>query len=436
MPDAYDTAPLQPRAIFFDLSLGPLSKIYVGPQIPVDFTLKLGGAPEVTFTLFSEDGSVEAAIYQSRDPQTKVPGGTFQFGYLNGKKSPNYTFQIASYHPTFVGNAFMITIVGTTLMSPLISSNTYTGTLKEVLDQFCKNHNNMTLNIDPPFGTEHMTSVGYTDVDSTAPSEMVHTSAINDSDISFLKRILPYARDVNGGGGYNWHISDDGQGQSTLSITKAKNGSANFKYIVQDKNSVVRSWSPSINFDGIIKNQNDAQQNATQRFSGYENTTCANQAVTDSLQEKFELPYSNDVKASPVSEDPTQLQYQGTANAPPAITNATSRTRGGASTDSGAGINPFLNSHLWEWMSSYEATLEIDGDPDVVPTLTQGSTALCDVTCYWPTNYKQKQSKQLHYTSGLYQIVDVVHHISAGNYSTTLSLSRAASNIPEGAEDS
>lgn len=401
----------------------------------MSFTLTEGdGAGVINITLYDLTGAVEHAIYESASPETGVAGGTFSFGYLNGKRSQTYSFDIESYQPAFVGNAFMISINATTLLSPFISNNPYSGTVMDVLQKMADNHN-MTLKVDPPFGTEFMQDIGYTDVDTTAATEMVHTKWVNDSDAEFINRLLQWARDAEGKGGYKYAIIDGGDGKAVLNINKAKESSSgDFKYIVQDEESVVVAWRPEINFSSVVNGQNDVQSNSIQRMSGDPAKNIAQQSNTKPFQSSsFGLPNSPQLKATPPKKDAEESQYWG-QNLPKEATDNSVRNRPAASSSPGAGFNPFLNSHLWAWADTYQATLTILGDPDVVPTMQNGSVALCDVTCYWPTNYAQKQSKQLHYTSGLYEIESVTHSIHAGEYLTTLSLSRASSETPAGAE--
>jgi hypothetical protein len=91
-----------------------------------------------------------------------------------------------------------------------------------------------------------------------------------------------------------------------------------------------------------------------------------------------------------------------------------------------------LNNHLWEWMDSLNATLVIQGDPSVAPILT-GATGLatCEVTSYWPINYNTPNATpEKDYTSGVYDIMKVVHQISPGSYTTTLYLTRSCQTDP------
>lgn len=195
MPDIYHPEANQPLMVFFDLTLGNLQRIFVSPECPIDFEFKIAPNPEVTFTLFDVTGfEVEPEIFNARDEATGIPGGSFSFGYLNGgKKSQSWSFQLEDVKTFFKGNSFAITFTGTTLLAPMVSTNQNSGTVQEILEKFCKDHN-LQLIVNPEFGKSYMQDTGYNDDRSTEKREMMHHKWVNESDMAYIARILQWAR--------------------------------------------------------------------------------------------------------------------------------------------------------------------------------------------------------------------------------------------------
>lgn len=434
--DQYDPSGSQPLAVFFDIEMGGVRQIYRSPEIPMEFTFTLDESPSVSFTLFDiTGGKVEPQIFQARDPVTKIPGGTFRFGYLNGKQSQTWNFQLESYKPVFMGNAFAITVTGATLLTPMISTNQNSGTVKEILEKFCQNHK-MKLNITPELGVAYMQDVGYADSGSTGLCEMTHHKWIDESDLSYIARILQWARDSEGKGGYRFFITNDDDGQNILNICRPQNMTPKYKYTVQAADSVVVSWEPDVSFSNIMGNTNDVHQNSYQRFTGDEQKVVLQQSITKKYQELFGKQESTQIKAVPDKPEANDIVYWDTASMPDSVTGSATRSRTGPSASPYAGINPFLNSHLVSWMDSWNARLTILGDPDVMPSLADGNMNLCEVNCFYPVNYQNDSfgAQQKHYTSGIYLIEQVTHIIREGSYLTILDLTRAAADTPEAPE--
>jgi hypothetical protein len=419
------------------VSIGHINRIYVSPEKPIDFSFKLAPYPEVRFTLFDVmGGEVEYALWNSRDPVTGIAGGTFRFGYLDGKQSREYNFQVEHILPAFVGNAYQVTVIGTTLLTPMISNNMVSGTVEEILQELADIHD-MDLMINPPLGESYMMDKGYNDQGSTAPREMTHHKWSDETDGAYIETILQWARDQQGKGGYRYYITNNDSGRAVLNISKPENNSAEWTFTVQDKKSTVLAWLPEVDFSSVVANANDVQKNCYQRFTGDDMKFVMNQSATQDLQETFGLNNSAKVKSVPSKGDPDQLVYTNSDQMPDDVTGSCVRSRFGASSSAMGGINPFLNSHLWAWMDSYNATLLVEGDPDLAPSLHDGRLGLCDVNCYWPTNYDNENvfsSEDLHYTSGRYLVEEVEHIIRAGSYTSRLKLTRACSEIPESTE--
>ncbi|MBX9690980.1 MAG: hypothetical protein K2Z81_01250 [Cyanobacteria bacterium] len=430
----YNPAPIQPLGVFFDLELGGLKRIFSSPEVPVEMRMRnqLGGTCEVEFTLYDLTGAeVEPEIWNARDPQTNIPGGTFQFGYTNGKQSNRIPFMIESYTPVFAGNAFVITLAGSSILTPYVSSNQNSGTIQEILEKFCADHK-LGLSIDPALGPVYMQDVGYNDQGNTSKMEMRHHKWANESDAGYIERILSWARDTQGKGGYRWHIGSDQNGLATLFVTRPLSTSASLRYEVQAADSVVVEWKPDIDFSSVIWGQNDVQQNCYQRLTGDEQKTVLQKHLTEDFQETFGYQNTPSVRSSPSHPDAGQLLYFNTEAMPAEVTGSSVRSRAGSSISPGAGINPFLNTHLLSWMASFTGTLTILGDPGISVLDASGRSQLIDVVCYYPINYKnQHQGRHLHYTSGTSMLEEVAHLITAGSYLTVLHLSRANAPVPE-----
>jgi hypothetical protein len=430
--------PDQPAILFFEISMGNLHEIYKYPEVPIKFQATFESVPSFVFTLFDISGEdVEPAIWNSLDPGTNISGGTLRFGYLNGgKQSGNIGFEIESYRRCFENNAYAITIYATSKLTSMLSSNQMSGTIQEILEKMTENHS-MDLKIIPEFGAEHMMEVGANDSKSTAKREMRHMKWSDETDISYIERILEYARDGEGKGGYRYFISSDEDGKPMLTITKAKNGSANWEFKVQSKDTTVIRWEPDVSFSAGAFGTNDIQMNCVQSITGDEQKIVCQQQNTKQFQETFGKENSTNVKSLPTKEKADRLIYcGGSENFPESVTGSAMRVRPGASASPYAGVNPTLNSHLYEWMDSMDAELTLLGDPEIVPIDGNGNITLVDVTCYSPKNYRTKyDGTTLDYSSGLYQCLKVVQNIDSGSFTTTLFLTRACNDKPEVAEE-
>lgn len=428
----------QPLSAFFELKMGGLKKIYQYPEMPIDFEYDSSSdGSSVKITLFDVTGTqVENAIWNSRDPVSGIAGGTFQFGYLGKqpKISNEYQFQLESWHPQFSANSFTVTLIGNVILSPMASTNQVSGTMEECLNELTKFHN-MQLNINPPFGIDFMKDTGYTNKDSTALTEMQHIKWINETDWAFINRLLKWARDQQGKGGYLAYLSTN-NGQATLNIVRPQNTSPDMTFTVQERDSTVISWQPTLDFTSAIFGANDLQQNGYQRGTGDTQKIVCDQNVTKPFQANLNGTDSAPViKSLPANQSsPDQLVYTNSENMPSNVTGSAIRSRPGASSSSYAGVNPVLNESLKAQLQGTSATLVILGDPSIDPILGQQNSQqiqLVEVKCFYPHNYytgnvtaPTPTGQELHYTSGTYLLDGVKHMIKAGEYQTILSLTR------------
>lgn len=438
MTGAYNPSELQPLQIFFEISMGGLHEVFRSPEVPIKFQATLEEVPSFVFTLYEISAyDVEPAIWNSLDPNTEIAGGTLRFGYLNGgKQSGEIGFAVESYQRTFENNAYAITIYATATMSPMLSSNQMSGTIKEILEKMTENHS-MELKVTPEFGTEYMLEVGANDSKSTAKREMRHMKCADETDLAYIERVLEFARDGEGKGGYRYFITSGENGKPVMNITKAKNGFASWEFKVQSKDTTVITWKPDVSFSAGMFGSNDIHMNCVQSLTGDEQKIVCQQQNTKQFQETFGKENSTNVKSVPTKEKADRLIYSGgSENFPEPVTGSAIRIRPGASASPFAGINPTLNSHLLEWSNSMTAELVILGDPEIKPIADNGNINLIDVTCYSPKNYRTKyDGTTLDYSSGLYQCTKVVHNIDAGSFITTLFLERSCNDRPEAAEE-
>jgi hypothetical protein len=420
----FDPAPHQPLQVFFDLQLGGLERIYERPNIPVSFSMHLsasGVIGDFQMTLFDEAGfEVEPYIWQSRN-QSRFPEGRLKFGYKGsaaGIESEEYLFMSYGYKPTFEDNAFSINMFGTGHTGPISSCNPISGTVEQILKEFCRIHE-MELEIDPPLGPQHMQETGRTNRDTTEPREMKHSKISNEPDWRYLNRILYHAVDQEGKHGYRPFLTSKG-GRRLLRVIRPKMGTSKYRYIVQEKSSVVLSWRPDITFMGPF-DENDSFYHGHERNTGAQRKVALNRAVTESFQETFDQDITALSLANPPQEPPDQLIYRYPEKMPKNVTKNSIRSRHGGTTSGFAGINPIVTRHVNSWLNANSAVLKIAGDPRVEPGYQ------CEVLFYYPMNFlNQTFSNRLHYTSDLYWVTDVIHDINPfEGFTTTLIMVRA-----------
>lgn len=427
---SFDPAKFQPIQVFFDLKLAELEKIYDGPNIPVDLTFQHSYGGVVTINLFDEAAwEVEPFIWKARDPQTGLPGGTFKFGYkgtADGIESEEWPFQIKSYKPVWraTDNAFGISIVGTIALSPMMSQNPMSGTVEEVIKQFAKIYD-MDYEIDPPLGSDQMIDQGICSRNSTAKKERIMQKLAQEPDWSFLLRALYFAKDAQGKPGY-YPVITARDGKPFLKIQRPKNTSSKWSYIVQSENSVVQSWEPELDFGGIME-RDDNHINTVSSHTGYSVKHVMHKAVTREFQELLGQDQVQIVKSFPPKDDPDQITYKCVEDAPKNVVSGAIRSRTMGCVTTYGGLDMGLYSHIRRWAGQYKATMKIFGDPRL--KIGMDESDLVDVTFYTPINYLNNSWLTPHYTSGKYQIVEVVHEIRSGDYTTTLKLERAAAAI-------
>lgn len=423
----FNPAPFQPLSVFFELEMGGMKRIYESPNIPVNFEFKLSTeeAHSVNFTLFDEAGwEVEPFIWNARDPDSGVPGGTFSFGYKGSAnvESEKWSFQLEGYKPRFVNGAFSVNIWGTVNPATLMmSSNPASGTVEEIIKKITDAHG-IEYEIDPPLGTKYMMDLGKTNRNTTEKREMKHSKQAGESDWRYINRLCYWMRDQEGKCGYRPYLESI-NGKKTLRIVKGKDNTADYKYVVQEKDTVVLDWSPDMNFTAIF-NEQGTDFNGFQSITGYTQKMKAHSKVTEPYQDTLGYDVFQLVHPVPKQDPPDQLIYTRSANMPKNVSKNSIRSRHMATSSPFGGINPALVHHIQAWSNQNTAQLVVMGDPRIVPVSPNG-IAICEVLFYYPMNYLNRNIRQQHHSSGYYYVSDVTHNIGPGEFTTTYNLKRA-----------
>lgn len=424
----FNAVPYQPLDTFFNLTMGGMSNIYQDPNIPIDFnlTIERGGSSNFEMTLFDWTGyEVEPNIWRSRDPITGIPGGTFSFGY-KGKAdvaSDELSFQLASYGVKWNKGDFTVNMVGTSLLTPLISSNQYNGTIPTLLQDWCNIHG-CTLNISPDLGTEYMQEIGVNNSNTTKRREMRHSKYMDESDWAYILRIVSFCRDKSGKGGYAASLSSKG-GQPTLNITRPDENSSPSRYIIQDADTNVVNWEPNIDFAGCVWDANDFQVNTHQALTGDQQKMVFQPGVTKQYQITDGNAITPLTRSLPQKLDADKIVYFCSEAMQQQVKSSATRMRTGGQISPLAGMNPHLDSHLKTWLMANNAELTIIGDPTILETGVK-----VEVVFDYPKNLSIKSlAGQPHYSGGEFYI-DTIHHSNhTGEFLTTLSLQRATMAI-------
>lgn len=423
----FNPAGFQDLNVYFDLTLGGLSKIYHLPNTPVEMEVRYSrnSAPQVKMALFDEAAAeVEPYIWQSRDPDTGIAGGTLQWGYqgdANVSSEPQ-NFQLYNYKPSIVNRAFMINMYGfITTMTPMMSSNQMSGTITEILNQFSKTHN-LDLTINPPFDPSKMQDTGTCNRNTTELQEMKHLKQMSQPDWTYINQILRFARDSQGQTGYH-AVLDCVGGKNVIKVVKTSNAQADYTYTVFEKDTVVHSWEPDITFAAIF-DQSDTQFNGYDRRTGDTTKNAMSHAVTKPFANTMNYDVTQTAKSQPTNPDPSQIGFRCSENMPDAVVNGAIRSRAVSARSMFSGGLPLLYSHIQGWSGQNKAALVIEGDPAIRVLSQQNALATCDVTFCLPVNYFNTTPNIKHYTSGLWQVTDVIHRISMGKYTTTILLER------------
>jgi hypothetical protein len=438
MSDSYNPAPNQPLNIFFNLDVGGLSNIYLKPDIPMEFHFKQGGqqgegAGLFDITLLDETGQmVEPFLWNNRDPQSNYIKAQCQFGYQGAipNVSPAYNMKVTDYKVSFLDNAFAINIQGSMVPEAMSSSNQYSGTVMDILNQYCKTYG-LSLNVNPAFGINYMQNTGHTSRDTTAGTEMFHVKWVNESDWAYINRICNFARDQQGQLGYS--VSHDtSDGNNTLNVSNLVNTNSNYVYNVQAKDSVVVAWQPSLAFHPFSMEGNDAQANGHQISTGDEFKTVIQPGTTQGMNPTtFGQPILNLINSTP-NQPPAKQLFNYCSSVLGADLATAQRMRPNATGNADGTMNPFLNRGIMAQSATCEAVLTVLGDPNLRLYDSTGAALQVFVNCYYPENYATGNfsSQQLHYSSGLYRVIDIEHIIRPGSYHTVLQLIRAAFSVP------
>ena len=256
---------------FFELQFGGLTGIYNPPEIPLSFSYTIQAIPQIQLMLFDLTGSVESNLFKSNKASNGAYTGKFDFGWQVPNANYGLTnFQMGHYEKqTLESGSDNLTVFGSNTLSPMASQNQINGTAKECLQKFADIHG-YDLQITPAFGSHYMRDSGKQSRNTTELQELKYTKQQNESDMSFVQRIIQYGRDANGNSGYI-AVPGDGKGgtkpvlqiiipQQTIVAT----------YDVQSKDSqvILGGWKPAISVESSVLGAHDVHINTIQPISG------------------------------------------------------------------------------------------------------------------------------------------------------------------------
>jgi hypothetical protein len=270
-----------------------------------------------------------------------------------------------------------------------------------------------------------MRDTGLQNSDTTELAEMKHTKWQNETDMSYVNRIIQYCRDGRGRSGYCTVFTDGSNGNpKTLKVfipDPSKDVSAT--YTVQAADSNVIHWKPSISVNPSVLGAHDIHFNTTLPISGDNAKLNINQPL---MQQQGLLPPSPPVRpliqSTRPGGDPTQIiQTGGAETFESASVNGAVRNRTGGSPSPYSGFNAYISQAGILNENCRQAELVIIGDPNC-PTVGE----FVQVNFNYPVTYKNMSAApQKHYSSGRYRINKIRHEIGvSGLYTTTLSLGR------------
>lgn len=423
---------IQPSASIFDIELGDLKRIYTydpqGPATPMSLSLVERGSMglgEVTFTLFDDTGyDIEPYFWLSRDiEKNNAPIGRIRWGYSaqgEMKLSTWRNFQLIGYNVAVGRNSFTITGSGLLTSATLIGGcNAYSGTWHECIDKIAAKHN-YKLQIVPPVD-ESKILVPDPSGNTTELRIPRFNKIATDTDLTFLKSLIPYAISADGKRGYTLSVNTEND-QDTIRIQLPEYAQkVDNDYIVQDKNSVVLEWSPNIQFNGMAGfTTNQVVTNSYQHLTGDEQKEVYDYRLTKEMTSNLgKVMDSTDIIAYPRHSNPTRIKQICSECADDQVKNMGVRQHAGSS-------NPLrfesdLSRNIAMRLNGIHASLKVLGDPYLVPG------KLINVIFYYPTSVRDSSgANNLHYTSGQYYIYEVTHEIINGTYTTKLDLGRMA----------
>lgn len=422
----------QPLMPFFELEFGGLKNIYQDPEIPMSMTFiqeVSSNLNKLDVRLLDASGAdVEPEILNSLNDLGFFEGH-FQFGYMQprGIKSPRWTFQLDYYTPQFEPpNGFTIQLEGLTNMGMAVSNNKVSGTVEEVIKKMADIHFDGKYQITQPLSTDFMLETGYLDQDTTELREMKHTKMMTESDWNYVSRILMFARDQNGIGGYT--ASEQMiNGQRTLLIQRPLDpNQIEWTYDDQAKECVIKRWQPSIKVgSALVEGLNNHHINSIQPISGNTQKLVHDQQIIKDFQ-VYDVPPSDNPPTSTPKQDPAdKLLYTCSETCPDNVTKNSVRSRVGyGSISPHAGSNVPLYDTLDAWNFCHEGQLILLGDPTIYPGVN------IDLKIHYPQNLKNKKfAGKLHYTSGVWYIDRVTHTIMPGSYLSVLDVRKSTLNL-------
>jgi len=420
MAPPHDIAGMQPLQSFFDIRCNGISNIFINPDIPVQFEIQTGLQPYMSVTLLDITGkNVEPALYQSA--QTDATGYfdiEVQWGYTAQQQltSPIYQMKAKQYNLIVGKNLHYIVLHGEGLLMPMVSSNPYSGTAVECIKKFCQNHN-YALVFNPQPDANQMQDVGLCDFDSTEPVERKHNKLANEVDLAFFYHLVSLLADSNGVVGYQAYFYTDTNGNTTCEISNNSASGVAYTFDYPAPDGAVIDWRPKCEML-VVEGSNGAQTNGNCPISGDSSKFVYQQQLTQPFSGN-KTPPVYDPKANPPPPPASKWQQFNSSNAMEAAVKANSvRSWHGGTISPWGQANSHLSQHIKYFNKSFEAELEILGDPTIQP----GQRL--------QMNYYLPNSRELHNTSGVYVINNARHSIINGEQRTVLEVWKCDTTVP------
>jgi hypothetical protein len=420
--------------VIFEVEINGLSKIFTNdggdgnPKIPISFkfteTSDVGTGGVVMVFNDRTGGEVDKYIWTLGQGQNTLSNiGRFRFGYSYPELMSEWIgFLLQNYTVANGKNNFVLTLTGTgTPQTGFMGNNAIEGTLEECIEKYAEIHGNINVIFNPPFDKTEIVELDNQGRTSEY-KERRFTQPADQTDAAFVDYLIRnFAAAPGTKKGYQiYRYSRDGIEYMECFIPDAAKVMG--KYLVQDSDTPVISWSPEVSLTmgaGLLKDESYA--NATNTITGEELKVCVNPEYQAKIGTTPVLntgvPASN-LQGFPFpGELPEGTKFYNSETMPGSIQNRGLRVvRGG--TFGACDWLRVINQHAQSALAAQKASLVIMGDPTVRP----GS--LVEVIYDYPYDYFGGQNLGRHYTSGKYLVREVEHVINVGVFRTTLSLTR------------
>jgi hypothetical protein len=340
-----------------------------------------------------------------------------------------HNFILTDYNVDVLKNGFMLTCNGQLPGASMVySSNQINGTFDQCIEKF-KSIHGYEVEIIPPIDKQLLKEIDPSGKTSEY-REKVFSKTNEESDHRFITRLIEdVTRSGDQKGGYRVSFVTKNGVDTLQAVLPEQAGSiATYKYIVQDKNSVVLDWKPTVDFSAVaaIMGKDEVVVNGTQLMTG----RSIKQRITQELSQPFQSvlegkDVNQNVEAEPPKPPATEMIFYNHETMPTNVTSRGVRVHRGYTMNSTTDISKKLNDHLRQALTGQQASLVVLGDPRIV------ACSHCEVIFRYPNTLKNPAAiPPLHYTSGKYFVEEVTHELIGGNYRVVFKLCRASGTKP------